>query len=78
MENIANIINSLAALLWPVIVIIILLIFRKSVQDLIDSASGRKFNVRIGEMELSMDELSEQQALMIADLQKRVNELAPF
>mgnify|MGYP002713157411 CR=1 FL=1 len=75
MENIANIINSLATLLWPLIVIVILLIFRKSVQDLIDSASGRKFSVKIGEMELSMDELSQQQAMMIEDLQTRVNEL---
>jgi len=75
MESIANIINSLATLLWPLIVIAILLIFRKSVQDLIDSASGRKFSVKIGEMELNMDELSQQQAMMIEDLQTRVNEL---
>ena len=75
MENIANIIDSLANLLWPLIVIVILLIFRKGVQDLIDSASGRKFSVKIGEMELSMDELSKQQAIMIDDLQQRVNEL---
>jgi CheY-like chemotaxis protein len=75
MDNIANIITSFATLLWPVIVIVVLLIFRKSVRNLIDSASGRKFTVKIGEMELSMDDLSKQQAIMIDDLQKRVNEL---
>ncbi len=76
MENFATLLDSLATLLWPLIVIFILFIFRKSVESLINSAAnGRKFSVRIGEMELSMDELSKQQAMMIADLQKRVNEL---
>lgn len=76
MENAATIIDSLANLLWPLIVIFILFIFRKSVESLINSAAnGRKFSVKIGEMEISMDELSKQQAMMIADLQKRVNEL---
>jgi len=75
MENISTLIDSIASLMWPLIVIVILLIFRKSVEALIDSASGRKFSVKIGEMELSMDELSEQQAIMIDDLQQRVNQL---
>lgn len=75
MENTATLINSIAALLWPLIVIFILLIFRKNVQGLIESARGRKFTVKIGEMELSMDELSKQQAIMIEDLQTRVNKL---
>lgn len=75
METTANIITSLATLLWPIIVIAILFIFRKSVEDLIKSASGRKFTVKIGEMEVSMDDLSKQQAVMIDDLQKRVRAL---
>ena len=75
MEGISAIINSIATILWPLIVIIILIIFRKSVQALIESARGRKFTVKIGEMELSMDEFSKQQSVMINDLQTRVNEL---
>ena len=75
MENTANIIDSVANLLWPVIVIVVLIAFRKSVLGLIDSARGRKFNVKIGDMELSMDEISQQQTMMIKDLQTRVNEL---
>ena len=75
MEGISTLVTSIATILWPIIVIGILVIFRKSVQGLIDSARGRKFTVKIGEMELSMDEFSKQQGDMIKDLQKRVNEL---
>ena len=75
MERIAPVIESIATILWPIIVIVILFIFRKSVQALIDSARGRKFAVKIGEMELSMDEFSKQQGDMIKDLQTRVNKL---
>ena len=75
MEGISAIINSIATILWPLIVIIILILFRKNVQALIESARGRKFTVKIGEMELSMDEFSKQQSVMINDLQTRVNEL---
>ncbi|MCP4141154.1 MAG: response regulator [Chloroflexi bacterium] len=75
MEGISTLINSIATILWPIIVIGILFIFRKNVQGLIESARGRKFTVKIGEMELSMDEFSKQQGDMIKDLQKRVNEL---
>ncbi len=75
MEGISTLINSVATILWPLIVIVILIIFRKSVRALIDSARGRKFQVKIGDMELSMDELSQQQSIMIKDLQTRVNAL---
>ncbi|MBT3338538.1 MAG: response regulator [Anaerolineae bacterium] len=75
MEGVSTLINSIATIMWPLIVIVILVLFRQSVQSLIESARGRKFKVKIGEMELSMDELSQQQTMMIKDLQTRVNEL---
>lgn len=75
MENIATIIESIATILWPLIVIIILVSFRQNIQSLIKSSETRKFQIKIGEMELSMDEFGQQQALMIKDLQTRVNEI---
>ena len=75
MENIATIIESIATILWPIIVIIILLSFRQNIQALIKSSETRKFQVRIGDMEISMDEFSQQQAVMIKDLQTRVNDI---
>jgi len=75
MDDISTLIESIATILWPIIVLVIIVIFRKSVDALINSARGRKFTVKIGEMELSMDEFSKQQGDMIKDLQNRVNEL---
>lgn len=75
MEGTSALINSIATILWPLIVIIILLLFRKSVLGIMESARGRKFTFKVGEMELSMDEFSKQQGDMIKDLQTRVNKL---
>lgn len=75
MEEISTIINSIATILWPLIVIIILFSFRRNIQSLIKSSETRKFTFKIGEMELSMDEFSKQQGIMIKDLQTRINEL---
>ena len=75
MEGTPALIESIATILWPAIVIIILLSFRKSIQALIKSSETRKFTFRVGEMELSMDEFSKQQGDMIKDLQIRVNKL---
>ena len=75
MEGTPALINSIATILWPLIVIIILLLFRKSVLGILESARGRKFTFKVGEMELSMDEFSKQQGDMIKDLQTRVNKL---
>ena len=68
-------IDSIAKLLWPLIVIFILFSFRENVRALIKSGKSRKFSVKIGDMEVSMDELSKQQGDMIKDLQARVTSM---
>lgn len=73
MENFSKLIESTATILWPIIVIIILVSFRKNIQALIKSGKSRKFSVKIGDMEVNMDELSKQQGEMIKDLQSRIN-----
>ncbi len=75
MEGTSALIESIATILWPAIVIIILLSFRKNIQALIESSETRKFTFKVGEMELNMDEFSKQQGDMIKDLQTRMNEL---
>jgi CheY-like chemotaxis protein len=72
MEIVPEILKSIASLLWPLIVIIILLAFRKQVSDLIETARSRKFTVKVGEMELSMEEYNKQQGELIKDLQNQV------
>jgi len=72
MEYLPEILKAVASLLWPIIVIILLLAFRKPVEGLIETARLRKFTVKVGEMELSMEEYNKQQADLIKDLQNQV------
>src|SRR5712692_4951379 len=75
MEAFANFIKALSTLLWPLIVIAVVVLFRPAVVALIESARSRKFTIKIGGQELSMDEANEQQRILIADLQSQFAEL---
>jgi CheY-like chemotaxis protein len=75
MTEIAKLLEGLAAVAWPAIVILLVLLFRPAVAALIESARSRKFTLKIGGQELSMEEASEQQRTLIADLQAQVLEI---
>src|SRR5574338_272193 len=75
METIPDLIRAFATLLWPLIVIILLFAFRDGIRSLIDSARTRKFSVKVGEMELSMEEYNRQQSELIKDLQNQMVEM---
>lgn len=75
MENIPDILQGIATLAWPIIVIILLISFRKNVRELLESAKSRKFTVKVAGNELTMEEVSEQQRTLITDLQKQIVEL---
>lgn len=67
-----DLLSGIAALLWPVIVIAILLLFRPAVAAIIESARSRKFTLKIGGQELSMEEANQAQQKIITDLQTQV------
>jgi CheY-like chemotaxis protein len=71
----AQTISAIAALMWPALLLIGLLIFRRPLQRVIQSAEQRKWTLKVGGQELGMEELSNQQNAMIADLQKQVGAL---
>lgn len=75
METIPDLLRAIATLLWPLIVIILLFAFRNGIRALIDSARTRRFSVRVGEMEVSMEEFNRQQGALIKDLQNQMVEL---
>ncbi len=72
MENIGQVLDGLAALAWPLLVLILLVKFSKSIEGIIKSAGKRKFSIKVGDNELTMEEASEQQRLLINDLQEQV------
>jgi CheY-like chemotaxis protein len=75
MNEISKLLESLAVVAWPLIVVLLILLFRPAVAALIESAKSRKFTLKIGGQELSMEEASQQQRNLIADLQAQVVEI---
>jgi len=72
----AQAISAIAAILWPALILIALLMFRRPLRQVIQSAEQRKWTLKIGGQELGMEELNTQQNAMIADLQKQVGALS--
>lgn len=72
MEALGNFLNGLAALAWPALVFFILWRFADPIRSVIESAKRRKFTIKVGENELTMEEVTEQQRRIINDLQKQV------
>jgi CheY-like chemotaxis protein len=75
MDEISGVLNGIAALIWPVLAIIIVFLFKPAVSAIIESARSRKFTLKIGGQELTMEEVSEQQRGIITDLQSQILEL---
>jgi CheY-like chemotaxis protein len=75
MDNIASVINSVANISWPIIVIVIIFKFRPTIATIIESAKSRKFTLKIGGQELTMDEVNKQQEDLFSDIQTQLIEL---
>ncbi|MBI5292551.1 MAG: response regulator [Chloroflexi bacterium] len=72
MENLGTILQGVASLAWPLLIAFILISFRASIKNVLDSARSRKFILKVGNNELTMEEASEQQRILVSDLQKQV------
>lgn len=75
MTDFSKALEGIAALLWPCIVILLVFLFKPAVAALIESAKSRKFTLKIGGQELTMEEANAQQRTLIADLQSQVVEI---
>lgn len=75
MENIGDLLKGLSSLAWPVIIIIILLKFSSAISRVVESARLRKFTIKVGGNELTMEEASKLQINQINDLRNQVLEI---
>lgn len=75
MKDFAILLEGLAALAWPAIIILLIFMFRPLVAALVESAQSRKFTLKIGGQELTMEEANQQQRILFADIQAEVVEL---
>ncbi len=71
----AQLIQALASLLWPLMALLVLFLFKPAVAAIIESAKSRKFTLKIGGQELTREEANQVQQTLIADLQKKVSEI---
>lgn len=71
----ADTISSIASLLWPLLVLAALLLFRRPLLRVVRSAEQREWTLEVGGQKLTMKQLSDQQNTMIADLQKQIGVL---
>ncbi|HEY3740903.1 MAG TPA: response regulator [Bryobacteraceae bacterium] len=75
MDTVQKLIQAVASLLWPVIVIFLLFRFKTAIAGIIESARSRKFTLKVGGQELTMEEANQVQQNLIADLQNQVSEI---
>jgi CheY-like chemotaxis protein len=72
MEGLSKLITAVASLAWPVVLAVLLYKLRDPIRALIESARGRKFTIKVAGNELTMEEASEQQRVMLSDLQNKL------
>ena len=75
MDSLANLISSLASLAWPVVFAVLVYKLFSPIQKLVESANARKFTIKVAGNELTMEELSEQQRIIINDIQSKIVEI---
>lgn len=73
--DLVKLIEALAKILWPLIFVYLLFSFRGSIKSVISSATSRKFTLKVAGNELTMDEVTEQQRVLISDMQSEIGEL---
>ena len=72
MDTVATILDALSKLAWPILVAVILWKMYPSIRGIIDS---RGFSVKVGEMEVTVQEASDQLRTQVEDLQEKVSAL---
>ncbi len=75
MESLATLINALTPLLWVGLMLFVIIKFTPVVREILESAKLRKFTLKIGGQELTMEELTDQQSKLLSDLQSQIEAL---
>lgn len=70
--DIAGILESVSKLIWPILAMIVLWKLYPSIRMVIES---RGFKIKVGEMEVTVQEASDQLRAQVEDLQKKVSDL---
>ncbi|RQW79505.1 MAG: response regulator [Methanothrix sp.] len=71
-NDIEPLFQFLSALMWPLLILFIILLFKSKIDDLIDSAKLRKFTIKAANFELTMEDAIKQQQQIIKDFQDKI------
>jgi CheY-like chemotaxis protein/uncharacterized coiled-coil protein SlyX len=71
-----ELISSIAQLLWPLIALMAIVVFRRAIGRVLRTAEKRELEFEIGGQRLTMHELNDQQNVMIQDLQRQLSMLS--
>ncbi|MGP4021033.1 response regulator [Saccharopolyspora sp. 5N708] len=71
-----QLISSIAQLLWPLIALMAIFVFRRAIGRVLRTAEKRELEFEIGGQRLTMHELNDQQNEMIQDLQRQLSLLS--
>jgi len=74
-DDLAKLISALAALAWPLVFAVLLVKLFEPIRALVESARGRKFTIKVAGNELTMEEASEQQRVLLTDVQNKLAQL---
>jgi len=69
MEKTADLLGGVAAVMWPVVFLIVVFKFSGPVRDLLSSIGKRKVSVKVGGTELTLAEFTEQQQVRINEIE---------
>jgi hypothetical protein len=72
---VAQMIGAIASLVWPLLLLLALLVFRAPLSRLIRSAEDREWTLEVGGQKITVKQLSDQQNTLIADLQEQIGAL---
>ncbi|MEV0086735.1 response regulator [Saccharopolyspora sp. NPDC050642] len=71
-----ELITAIAQLLWPLIALLAIVVFRRAIGRVLRTAEKRELEFEIGGQKLTMHELNDQQTEMIQDLQRQLSMLS--
>ncbi|NYH79694.1 CheY-like chemotaxis protein/uncharacterized coiled-coil protein SlyX [Actinopolyspora biskrensis] len=71
-----ELITAIATLLWPLITLLLLLLFRRAIGRVLRTAERRELEFEVGGQRLTFHELNDQQNEMIQDLQQQLSILS--
>lgn len=75
MEAVTALLAAISTLAWPLIALAALLRYSTQISRLLDKFSQGKLTIKVGNTELTMEEVSKQQWQIVEDIQAKVAEL---